>query len=205
MTDGEARGAGKRARGDEMRARIVDAAERLLRDGRADFTMRDLASEAGVSFATPFNRFKSKSAIMQALSARRIDTMIERYAAARLPADIAQRVQIAVDTAVDVMLEEPGVNRVVMASIGTAAPEPSQVMAHSMVLWAKALESDAGGPVIEDVHAQLARQLAIGFRGALSFWTARELSDEGLRSTAREMAAALLRGAEPQRLPQEEP
>ena len=205
MSGGATRGAGKSARGDEMRARIVDAAERLLRDGRAEFTMRDLASEAGVSFATPFNRFKSKSAIMQALSARRIDTMIERYAAARLPADTAQRVQVAVDTAVDVMLEEPKVNRVVMASIGTPAAEPSQVMAHSMSLWARALDTGEPDGIAEEVRVQLSRRLAIGYRGALSFWTAGELSDEELRGAAREMAAALLRGAEPQRLPQKEP
>ena len=48
---------------------MLDAAERLLRDGNAEFSMRDLAAEAGVSFATPFNQFGSKPAIMQALSA----------------------------------------------------------------------------------------------------------------------------------------
>ncbi|WP_459789020.1 TetR/AcrR family transcriptional regulator [Alteriqipengyuania sp. 357] len=177
--------------------RIVDAAERLLRDGRADFTMRDLASEAGVSFATPFNHFKSKAAIMQAISGRRIDLMIARYTAAQLPRDASKRVGIAIDTAVDVMLEEPEVNRVVMASIGTPPPEPSQVMAHSTGLWERALVTEQGEGADGEVTAPLARQLAIGFRGALSFWTARELSDDGLRSAAREMGEALLRGAQP--------
>ena len=60
-------------RGAPVRARILDAAEHLMRQGKADFSMRDLASEAGVSFATPFNHFGSKAGIMQALSGRRID------------------------------------------------------------------------------------------------------------------------------------
>lgn len=43
------------SRGEPVRNRVIDAAERLLRDGKAEFSMRDLATEAGVSFATPFN------------------------------------------------------------------------------------------------------------------------------------------------------
>jgi AcrR family transcriptional regulator len=52
------------------RERVLDAAERLLAQGSAGFSMRELADEAGVSFATPFNQFGSKAAIMLALSAR---------------------------------------------------------------------------------------------------------------------------------------
>src|ERR1700748_1021525 len=101
-------------RGEPLRQRVIDAAERLLRDGKADFSMRDLAAEAGVSFATPFNQFGSKAAIMQTLSTRRIDTMETRFAAAPPLTDAAERVRLAVDTAVAVMLEEPQVNRAVM-------------------------------------------------------------------------------------------
>ena len=46
------------------RERVLDAAERLLARGGAGFSMRDLAEEAGVSFATPFNQFGAKGAIM---------------------------------------------------------------------------------------------------------------------------------------------
>ena len=44
--------------------RVLDAAKRLLAGGSAAFSMRELAEEAGVSFATPFNQFGSKAAIM---------------------------------------------------------------------------------------------------------------------------------------------
>lgn len=179
-------------RGDAVRQRVIDAAERLLRDGKADFSMRDLAAEARVSFATPFNRFGSKAAIMHALSERRIDTMAERYAKASLPPDAAGRVLLAIDTAVAVMLEEPAVNRAVMGWIGTSGPASGQALAHSTALWTLALRAD------EDMSC-LTRQLAIAFRGALSFWTAGELSDEALGPNARDIATTLLRGFTEQR------
>jgi len=186
--------AGKR--GEPVRNRIIDAAERLLREGKAEFSMRDLAAEAGVSFATPFNHFGSKAAIMHALSARRIDAMAERFAAASPLADAADRVLLAVRIAVEVMLEEPDVNRAVMGWLGTAGPSPGEVLAHSTALWTQAL--GAGERLIESRREQALRclpeQLAFGFRGVLSFWTAGELPDKALAVKAREMAHTLLLG-----------
>lgn len=183
-------------RGEPLRQRVLDAAERLLRRGKADFSMRDLAAEAGVSFATPFNQFGGKAAIMHALSGRRIDMMAERFAAMPPPADAAGRVLLAIDTAVAVMLEEPEINRAVMGWIGTAGPSPGTVLAHSAALWAQALEAGEGvGPAGRtELLRRLPEQLAFAFRGVLSFWTAGELPDEALASHAREVAQSLLRG-----------
>lgn len=184
------------ARGEPLRQRVLDAAERLLRKGKADFSMRDLAAEAGVSFATPFNQFGSKAAIMHALSARRIDTMVERFVEATLPADASGRVLLAIDTAVAVMLEESEVNRAVMGWIGTAGPSPGRVLEHSMALWSLALGTGEGlaGAGREQALRCLPGQLAFGFRGVLSFWTAGELPDEALASNARQIALTLLLG-----------
>jgi AcrR family transcriptional regulator len=184
------------ARGEPLRQRVIDAAERLLRQGSADFSMRDLAAEAGVSFATPFNQFGSKAAIMQALSGRRIDTMEARYVAGQPAGDALDRVLLAVDTAAEVMLEEPGLNRAVMGWLGTGGAVPGNVLARSTALWALAL--DAGEGLIAERREQalwyLPGQLAFAFRGVLSFWTAGELPDEALARRAREMAGALLLG-----------
>jgi AcrR family transcriptional regulator len=183
-------------RGEPVRQRVIDAAERLLRDGKADFSMRDLAAEAGVSFATPFNQFGSKGAIMHALSERRTDTMAARFAEARLPPDAASRVMLAVDTAVAVMLEEPGVNRAVMSWIGTAGGASGHAWARSTALWSRALGVGEGIPATHRQQALecLPRQLALGFRGALSFWSAGELQDEALGPEARGVASTLLMG-----------
>jgi AcrR family transcriptional regulator len=196
MTNDKTPASSSAPRGEPVRRRVIDAAEALLRDGKADFSMRDLAAAAGVSFATPFNQFGSKAAILHALSARRIDTMAARFAALSPPPMAADRVLLAIDTAIGVMLEEPGVNRAVMSWIGTASPSPGTVLAHSTALWSLAL--GAGEGLVEARRAAalmcLPGQLALAFRGVLSFWTAGELPDAALAPHARAIAETLLLG-----------
>jgi AcrR family transcriptional regulator len=196
MTPDKTPSSTSRRRGAQLRDGVIDAAERLLRDGRADFSMRDLAAEAGVSFATPFNQFGSKGAIMHALSARRIDTMIERFTAAPTPGAAADRVISAIGIATAVMLEEPDVNRSVMGWLGTSVASPGQVLAHSTTLWAHALGDGEGLAADRRPVALrlLPEQLAFGFRGVLSFWTAGELADDALAGRARAMARTLMLG-----------
>ncbi len=196
MTPNKTQAAPTTARGEPLRQRVMDAAEQLLRRGKADCSMRDLAAEAGVSFATPFNQFGSKAAIMHALSARRIDTMAKRFAEMSPPADAAGRVLLAVDTAVEVMLEEPLINRAVMGWLGTAGPSPGKVLAHSTTLWSLALGAGEGLSVEgrQEALRCLPEQLAFAFRGVLSFWTAGELPDEALAANAREITKTLLLG-----------
>lgn len=178
------------------RERVLDAAERLLAEGSAAFSMRDLAEEAGVSFATPFNQFGSKAAIMLALSARRISSMQEQFAHASQPDKAAARVLLAVDIAASVMLAAPAVNRSVMAAIGAPSDEPSDVSARSGALWTEALGD--GTTLLAATRplalAFLPGQLAIAFRGVLSFWTAGEIPDRLLMTRARAAAAAVLLG-----------
>ena len=181
----------------DTRVRVLDAAERLLRaGGTAEFSMRDLAAEAGLSFATPFNQFGSKTAIMQALSARRIDAMAERFARAAPASDAVDRVLAAVDIAVSVLLEEPTVSRPVIGSLGSPTEEPGRTAERSRALWLSALgELDGILPEFAAVAAaSLADQLAFGFRGCLSFWVAGEITDADLPIRARGIAAALLFG-----------
>lgn len=179
------------------RAHILDAAERLLRaDHTADFSMRELASEAAVSFATPFNSFGSKTAIMHALSARRIDAMFARVAASAQEDDAISRVLTAFDIAVAVLLEEPAVNRQVIGSLGSPTTEPGRVADHSRALWTAALGDCTGirADLRNMAAVSLPTHLAIGFRGCISFWVAGEIADQDLHDHARSVAAALLLG-----------
>jgi AcrR family transcriptional regulator len=173
---------------------VLDAAERLLDEGERDFSMRDLAAEAGVSFATPFNQFGSKAAIMYALSERRIAAMTARYASINATGDAVQRVACAVESAATTMLEKPVVNRVVMGWISTSNPEPGEVLQRSKELWARALGECDGLRVDlrERASETLPQQLAFGFRGVLSFWTAGEISDASLTRCALDMAETLM-------------
>jgi AcrR family transcriptional regulator len=180
-------------RGEPVRRRVLDAAERLLRIGKAEFSMRDLAAKAGVSFATPFNQFGSKAGIMHALSGRRIETMAARYAAAPPLADAMSRVRLAVHVAVAVMLEEPDVNRAVMGAISNAGPARADALARSTAFWALALGADERVVgAVRHPEGNLQRHLALAFRGALSFWSAGELSDAELGPAALGIANSLM-------------
>jgi AcrR family transcriptional regulator len=178
------------------RDRVLDAAERLLAEGSAAFSMRELAEEAGLSFATPFNQFGSKAAIMLALTARRVASMQEQFAQAARPDTATARVLLAVDIGASVMLAAPVVNRAVMAAIGAPIDEPSDVSSRSAALWAEALADGKGLlPATRPLAlALLPSQLAMALRGVLSFWTAGEIPDRLLKKRARAAAAAVLLG-----------
>jgi AcrR family transcriptional regulator len=61
----------RRGRGADTVDRVLEAAERLIREGRFHATtMDELAAAAGVSRATVFNRFGSKLGVLEALFAR---------------------------------------------------------------------------------------------------------------------------------------
>jgi len=184
------------SRGEPVRQRVIDAAERLLREGKAEFSMRELASEAGVSFATPFNQFGSKAAIMHALAERRIELMAKRFSGQPPLPNAADRVLLAIRIAAEGMLEEPVVNRAVMGWIGTAGPTPGRALDLSTGLWQLAL-GDGSGLIAtrkDEALSILPRQLAFAFRGTLSFWTAGELADEALVVNAQGVASGLLQG-----------
>ncbi|WP_206659601.1 TetR/AcrR family transcriptional regulator [Hansschlegelia zhihuaiae] len=151
-------------------------------DPARSFSMRDLAAEADVSFATPFNLFGGKARIAQALSTRRIEEMAERVSAARLEGDCVDRVLQASAIAIQLLLEEPTLNRAMLAALGAWADEPGEVRVRSRALWALALgDLDGIDPRLRAVaSAKLADHIAIVFRGCLSFWVAAEISDEAL-------------------------
>ena len=176
---------------------ILDAAERLLDRGEtAEFSMRELAVEAGKSFVTPFNHFGSKGAIMQALSVRVIDRMEARFRAEATVGDAIDRTLVMGRTAVACLLERPVVYKAVVSSLGTAGPTPGEVRPRSRALWELALGDLAGisGDLRGQARAILADQIAFTFRGCLSFWIAGEIADKGLTSAVETATATALLG-----------
>ncbi|WP_158809024.1 TetR/AcrR family transcriptional regulator [Beijerinckia sp. L45] len=161
---------------------VLDAAERLLcADPTASFSMRALAADAGVGFATPFNHFGSKNAIMQALSGRLIERMAAAFEAQAPAGDATDRVLAMGAIAVAHLLGQPDVHRAVVGSLGVASATPGAVMVQSRALWALALGDREG--LSDDARAAetvLATNLAVAFRGCLSFWTAGEIDDRHL-------------------------
>jgi AcrR family transcriptional regulator len=182
---------------------VLDAAERLLQASpSAEFSMRALAAEAGVGFATPFNHFGSKTAIMQALSARVIERMSARFRDEHPDGDAIDRVLAMGRISAGVLLEKPDVSKAVVGSLGVVSPTPASVRPKSEALWAQALGDCSG---LDQANRTLARallpqQLAFTFRGCVSFWIAGELSNAMLSDAFRAGALTLLLGfADPAR------
>jgi AcrR family transcriptional regulator len=174
---------------------VLDAAERLLRkSATAEFSMRELASEAGVGFATPFNHFGSKNAIMQALSSRLIERMARRFGEDAPRGDAIDRVLAMGRIAVAALLEQPDVNKAVVGSLGLAGPVPSSVRPQSEAIWLLALDdmSGLGDATRARAEATLPQQLAFMFRGCVSFWIAGEFSDHQLPRAFEAGASTLL-------------
>lgn len=172
---------------------VLDAAERLLERGDiADFSMRELAVEAQVGFATPFNYFGNKTTIMQALSQRIIARIAENYAKARPTGDAIDRVLAMSRIGAETMLENSRVSRAVLASLSIAPACQSTVRMRSKKLWQDALGDFAGiqQDLLPLVQTALPDQLAFAYRGCLSFWIAEDLTDDTLLP-ATDAASAL--------------
>jgi AcrR family transcriptional regulator len=181
----------------QAREIVLDAAERLLdRSENSDFSMRELAAEAGVGFATPFNHFGSKNAIMQALSTRLIERMAARYSAAWPAGDAIDRVLAMGAVAIAQVLERPVIAKAVVSSLSVVSPTPGNVRPKSQLLWSLALGDRAGIAADMSRLAQsvLPEQLAYSFRGCLSFWIAGELADNALAATFETAACTILLG-----------
>jgi AcrR family transcriptional regulator len=106
--------------------------------------MRALAAEAGVGFATPFNHFGSKNAIMQALSSRLIERTATRFRDEAPGGDAIDRVLAMGRISVALLLEKPDVHKAVVGSLGVPSPTPGSVRQNSRNLWSAALGNFAG-------------------------------------------------------------
>jgi AcrR family transcriptional regulator len=176
---------------------ILDAAERLLERGEAaEFSMRELAVEAGKGFVTPFNHFGTKGAIMQALSGRVIDRMEARFREEAPGGDALDRTLAMGGIAAACLLERPAVYKAVVGSLGMAGPTPVMVRSRSRVLWELALGDLEG--ISRDLRGRaraiLADQVAFTFRGCLSFWIAGEIADGRLAAAVETATATALLG-----------
>ncbi|MDB6083274.1 MAG: uncharacterized protein JWN43_1155 [Gammaproteobacteria bacterium] len=149
-----------------------------------------------MGFTTPFNHFGNKNAIMQALSGRLIERMADGFRSKTPPGGVIDRVWAMGGIAVDLLLEQPELYKIVVGSLGVVSPVPSAVMKHFRSLWSLALGNLDGlaCDVPPMAQAVLADQLAFAFRGCLSFWIAGEIGDGELHVAVQASASAILLG-----------
>lgn len=184
------------------RLAILSAAEALIRErGDVHFSMLELATGAGVSLATPYNLFGTKSAILYALlnqSADRIFTNAEPDPKGGLAAQtLASAASLA-----EVLSGDPAFYRPLYAflmGVPNAMWRPA-FTARSRQYWARPFaEADdfLVMPVSTDIVTDL---LVVQALGCVEMWVHREIDDLSLGIELRRACAAVLLGlvAEPE-------
>jgi AcrR family transcriptional regulator len=181
---------------------MLDAAARILNaSDPPDFSMRDLCEAAGVSFATPFNHFGSKTGVVRALAMRIFEDVHNRYVRSNKPGDTIDRLFAMAAAGTEVWLENPAVNRYISSSLMVAGNKehPEQFLEHSCKLWLEALGTLDGLEGIDDKNcaASLSLSLAVAFRGTMALWIGREITDSQFAPLLQAQVACLLLGFAP--------
>jgi AcrR family transcriptional regulator len=177
---------------------ILDAAEKLIREGSSqEFTMRALAEEAGVSVVTAYNHFGSKAGVMRGIIRRLIEEIRRRYFAAPIAKGVIDRILAMAETGAQVSLEESQLYRTVGRSLMVFDEQMTLegVRPESEKLWRDAMGqswSDFRNDVAVEAERTLPTQLAVIYRGAFSYWIAGEIDDEGFRKAVRSGVATVL-------------
>lgn len=179
-----------------VRSVILDTAEKLIESNDpADFSMRQLCEQAGVSFTTPFNYFGSKNGITHELALRIFIQINERFEASCQRSDAVERVFAMSGIGSSVWLEHPRRNRFVSASLIVGEDQKKhEFLARSEGLWAKALADGVGFDPATRVMALevLPITFAIAFRGVMALWIADEIDDNSFASLINLQLATLL-------------
>lgn len=104
------------------RAILEAAAELIVRDGLADFSLRDVASEAGVSERTVYNHFANRQAVLDGLA----DYVDDRLREAQLQDD-PRNIEHLTERIVAIMraLDEIGAPAMAMARLAAVQGTPS--------------------------------------------------------------------------------
>ena len=167
--------------------RILDAAGALLREtGGVGFTMKDVATRAGVAPATPYNLLGTKDGLLYALLNRALDPLfigVLRHKAA----DALEHPIEAAAFAAELYTSDPIVYRE-LSRVYLSTPDDLHrpwFMHRSMSFWKHAIEVailQKRLPADEADRDDLPRLLMIHFIGCVDLWVNHDLDDAGFRA-----------------------
>jgi AcrR family transcriptional regulator len=168
------------------RSRILDAAAVLVRaTGGTDFTMVNVADEAEVSPATPYNLFGSKSGVLYALLNRSLDEVFAGALHFTAPSAHEHPVDAA-DIAARIFARDPVFYRplfLVLLGVRDEIHRP-RFMERSLDYWKRSLQGmvEEGALRDENDRDDLARALLVHFAGVLELWIHGDLDESGFRA-----------------------
>ncbi|ASC92869.1 hypothetical protein Sdiek2_0847 [Sulfurospirillum diekertiae] len=167
-----------------IKEKILNAAEILLRENEnIDFSMRELAKKAEVSFATPFNYFGDKNSILQELSSRLINEMKNCFDKKDKHNDSISNLMTMGEIAVEVLLKNPILNKFIIGSLNIPRKESLNIKEDSEHLWKAALENTDELKGGDRLKKELSSQIALCFRGNITFWCTGDIKDEELKDS----------------------
>jgi AcrR family transcriptional regulator len=173
----------------ERKVRILDAAERLIREtGETDFSVRNLAAAAEVSPATPFNLFGSKEGLLYELLLRSLDT-VTREGLVFKSKDSAMHALEAVENAVDFFLNDPVFLRpLYRVLMGANHPEHrTTFMEGTYSYWQRAADTVIDASSLKDERTRNAVTISLmsHFIGLLEMWVQGDLDDKAFMNSSK--------------------
>lgn len=165
-----------------VKERILESAEILLTENNnVDFSMRELAKKANVSFATPFNYFGDKNSILQELSSQLIKKMENCFNEKEKNESSIKNLFLMAHISIEVLLEKPILNKYIITSLSIPRKEKLKVKTNSENLWKIALGNMSEFTEFDKLKEKLVTQIALHFRGVISFWCAGDIEDKDLK------------------------
>ncbi len=163
--------------------RILAAAAELLAEGGAEaLTMRELASAAGLSEATPYNLFGSKAGVVEALFQAEMTTIVAR-SFEHTPSDPIERLFVSTEMLAETWASESGVFRELIRCARESGADLARFSElPTSLLRAGLTDARAAGAITDAVPlADVARHVFLSNQGAYEPWISGQTDDATLR------------------------
>ncbi|MGE0151036.1 MAG: TetR/AcrR family transcriptional regulator [Reyranellaceae bacterium] len=184
------------------RRKILDAAARTFRDkGYAATTLNDIADAAEIRAASLYYYFRSKEDLLEAVFGigmqRVVDAVRQRSAALPADATLAQRIQVAIEAHLEMLLQQGDYTS---ANIRIFGQVPKSVQRKQLPLrenyaefWRELLEkAQRAGEIRADIDLGITRMLILGTLNWCTEWV--DLRRGPVREIARQACLLVLDG-----------
>lgn len=166
---------------------IIDAAEHLIGEtGSTNFTMHDLARQAGLSPHTTYNLIGSKSTVLYILLNRCLDRIVRLPDLPNTQWGAMEYIFKTGDAGMDVFTANPRFYRPLLRFLFGVVEETHRpaYMSRAYQYWHRAtMVLQDAGLLRDGIKAEdLARDINIFITGVMEFWIHDELDNDGLRA-----------------------
>lgn len=185
---------GYQRRRSRTRERILDAAALLIAAEGTEFSMRELADQAKVSPATPFNHFDTKVGVLAAIVERSLHEVAQPPLVAACEVHPVDEILAYADYVTSYYADRREIYAPTLGALLGFVSFDNPITRRAASLWGVGLEAiDAIGEVADDVPLELlARHLEIAWIGSLLPWCGGNIDGRQWREQVRFSTALTL-------------